>query len=80
MNPWAEMDSIIKRIPEPTGFGWFTKSELMAHYKMSEGTATRTIRKMLNDKLLDEWNGTLSIGRCGKKWKLKSENKRNLKN
>jgi hypothetical protein len=75
MNPWAEMDRIIKRIPEPTGFGWFTKSELMAHYKMSDGAATRTIRKMLNDKLLDEWSGTLSVGKFGKKWKLKSENK-----
>lgn len=75
MNPWAEMDRIIKRIPEPMGFGWFTKSELMAHYKMSDSAATRTIRKMLNDKLLDEWSGTLSVGKFGKKWKLKSENK-----
>jgi hypothetical protein len=30
---------------------------------------------MLNDKLLDEWSGTLSVGKFGKKWKLKSENK-----
>ena len=75
MNPWAEMDSIIKRIPEPKGFGWFTKSELMNHYKMSESCASRTIRKMLNDKLLDEWSGTLLVGKFGKKWRLKPENK-----
>ena len=79
MNPWAEMDSMIKRIPEPMGSDWFTIIDFINRYKVSEGVATRLIRKMYSNKLLEEWSGTLSTGKYGKKWKLKSENKLNLK-
>jgi len=75
MNPWAEMDKIIKRIPEPTGSDWFTRIDFINRYKVSENVATRLIRKMYANNLLEEWSGTFSTGKYGKKWKLKSENK-----
>ena len=57
------------------GSDWFTKIDFINRYKVSEGVATRLIRKMHQNKLLEEWVGTFSNGKYGKKWKLKSENK-----
>jgi hypothetical protein len=71
MNPWEEMDKIVKLTAEPKGPEWFTKRQFMAHYRVSYTCATNRINKMIDADLLEEWTGMLSNRSIGKKWKLK---------
>ena len=71
MNPWEEMDKLVKLTAEPKGPEWFTKRQFMAHYLVGYTCATNRINKMLDDGLLEEWTGVLSSKAIGKKWKLK---------
>ena len=71
MNPWEEMDKLIKITPEPKGPEWFTRKQFMARYEMSKTPASARIQKMVDEGLLEEWTGILSKKSIGKKWKLK---------
>lgn len=71
MNPWEEIDKLIKITPEPKGSEWFTKRQFMDRYKISYTCASNRIQKMIDAGLLEEWTGILSKKAIGKKWKLK---------
>jgi len=71
MNPWEEMDKLVKVAQEPIGPEWFTRKQFMARYNMGKTAAHDRIQKMVDGGLLEEWTGVINNKAIGKKWKLK---------
>lgn len=71
MNPWKEIDKLMKHTVEPKGSEWFTKKQFMERYGVKKDCAERGLSKMTSDGLLEKWTGILPSKRIGNKWKLK---------
>lgn len=59
-NPFAQLDAILNRTPEPTGPEWFTSEQYAHHTGLTVGRCRDTLRKLVADGLAVQWTGTMN--------------------
>lgn len=56
-NPWAALDSIIKREAEPIGEEWFTAQQFAERYRLSIQGAHGKLNRLVSRGILKKWCG-----------------------
>lgn len=59
-NPFAKLDALLNRTPEPTGPEWFTSEHYSQHCGLSNSRCRPILRKLVADGLAIQWIGTMN--------------------
>ncbi len=74
IDPWAAMDALMAKNPEPMGKEWMTTNEIAARYGISYRNAHANMMKQLTLGKVERWMGRRTGGKMGgpfSKWKVK---------